>query len=80
MRITVGTGPFELRVKRFRFPCLIRDDCPGCGVEKELDLSAVYLSYPVLNDRQSIDLYCGECQQEWELVVVLRLTVEVLPL
>lgn len=53
--------------------------CPKCGEEDVRDMAHSYLSYPKVG--QTIDArgVCGNCDHEWPVLVVLRLTLEPAP-
>ena len=68
----------ELDCKRFRIPGVrIESDCPNCGVERTVDLTEHYLSYPKLGVPENFDLYCDECDHEWSVPLVLEISLKV---
>lgn len=70
-------GEFELAVKRFYFPFVLKRKCPVCGYLNEHDFEREYLSYPVLNVKEKVGLYCDECDHEFTVGVTLKLSLEI---
>jgi hypothetical protein len=70
----------EIDVKRFYVPGFsLEDKCPNCGALVKYDLSDSYLSYPLANEPMSHSFYCGDCEHEWERMILLTIKVEMLP-
>ncbi len=68
-------GHQQVDVKRFYIPFSFVSKCPKCGIEKEIDLSQDYLSYPTLNCEHDIYVYCEVCGKEYYEQVVLEMSV-----
>jgi len=67
----------SIDVKRFYLPgVVIKDVCPKCGAPWEHDFGSRYLSYPTVGARVNAGGYCQECDHEWEVMVVLKVSVE----
>ena len=69
-------GKFEgtIDVKRFYLEGIeLKYTCPNCGEEK---VFTDYLSYPKVNEVESVDFWCCECDHEWTETVILTLTVK----
>jgi len=70
-----GTGD-----KRFYIPgVVLKDNCPKCKKEVELDMAVRYLSYPSIGGKEKVHFYCceddGGCAEEWTKHVILELSV-----
>ena len=70
-------GKFELDVKRFYFPFVLKRKCPVCGHLNEHNFEKWYLSYPVLNCKEDVNFCCGECDHEFTVGVTLKLGLEI---
>lgn len=68
---------FDIGVKRFCLPLIIRRACPKCGEECKLDLEQNYLSYPTVNKREVLNFYCTECKLDFEVDSILSIFLEV---
>lgn len=68
---------FEIEVKRFYLPLKMTVNCPHCNEEKNIDLSDDYLSYPTLNEAETIYQCCDHCDKEFEFDLTLRMSVDV---
>jgi len=68
---------FEIDVKRFYLPIVIKRKCPNCGNECEFDLDSDYLSYPTVNKKERITFYCDECDINFEVDSIIRINLEV---
>lgn len=66
----------EISVKRFHFPLIIRCKCPKCKTECELDFEEDQLSYPKVNEREKVSIYCDECDEYFEREIILKMAVE----
>ena len=75
MRVEYTPSPTEVNVKRFYLPCSVFDFCTECGVERETELDSCYLSHPVLHTPEVVHMYCAACENEWDVEVVLELSV-----
>lgn len=72
-----GTMKGELDVKRFYMPGVkIKCKCPACGAPWEMDMALDYLSYPSAGKPTNASGYCGKCEHEWPVMVIVRVTVE----
>lgn len=68
--------------KRHYIPgVVVQDSCPECGLLAERDLGDRYLNYPQINGVSPVFLHCPDrdCQREWEVPVIVRVTVELAP-
>lgn len=70
-------GEFELDVKRFYFPFILKRKCPVCGYLNEYNFENEYLSYPVLNNKKPVWFCCYECDHEFSVGVMLKLSLEI---
>ncbi len=61
----------ELDKRTYLPGIIIRSVCPKCGEPWERDLS-----YPEVGKPVDANGFCGKCEHEWPVMVVLRLTVE----
>lgn len=52
---------YTLEVKRLYLPFDIKCKCSECDEELVMDLSEDYLSDPIINETESVDLYCDNC-------------------
>lgn len=68
---------FEIECKRFYLPVVVKGVCPNCGAECETDLRENYISYPIVNTKEIISIYCNNCEDYFEKEVTLRLSIEV---
>lgn len=66
----------ELSIKRFYLPIKIERSCPGCNNECEVDLNDNYLSYPTVNQKEQICFYCNECDQEFGVDAILKISIQ----
>jgi hypothetical protein len=72
-----GTMTGAIDAKRFRMPGVeITSKCPQCGRPWRKDLARGYLSDPVVNEPFNAYGHCLECDHEWPVMVVLRVTLE----
>lgn len=82
MQIENTNKSFELEVKRFYFPAVLRANCPVCGKECIKDGSGDYLSYPKVNTPTKVYFYCysivdgKDVEHEFKKEIILRITVE----
>lgn len=81
IKIKPVKGAFPVDVKRFDAPAILSGECPKCGHKIEIDYSTGhhYLSYPTANESFQETLYCGECQHEWNVSMILRISLELAP-
>lgn len=70
--------PDESGVKRFYMPGLsIKDNCPNCNTEYKSDLKEHYISYPNFNKKTNYSLYCNNCNHEWKIPIMVKVTLEI---
>lgn len=67
---------FELNIKRFYLPIIIKRKCPNCNNECEEDLGYSYLSYPTVNKKERLHFYCPECDCEFEIDRILKISLQ----
>ena len=67
---------FEIAVKRFYIPFTLVAKCPECGKDKVSDLSEDYLSYPTLNQKESMYFYCDDCSCEFEVGIFVGMNIK----
>ncbi len=82
MKIESTGQSFEIEDgKRFRMPgTVISGDCPKCGAAYKCGLAGDhYLSYPVTNKPFDQGCYCGTCEHEWKVRLILRVSLEIAP-
>lgn len=65
-----------IEVKRLYLPFALIEDCPHCGEEVEKDLEDQYLSYPVLNGKETIYFYCEGCNEDFQRCIILDVTIK----
>jgi hypothetical protein len=70
-------GKHEVQVKRFYLPIKVDVQCPECKIVNTKDFEMDYLSYPTVNDEESVYMCCDECDVEFEFSVTLRLSLDV---
>ena len=70
-------GSQEIEIKQFYLPVVIKDECPKCGNEVSYDLEDQYLSYPILNKAENIDLECEVCETEFQIPITLRMSIDI---
>jgi len=68
-------GKESIEVKRFYIPVNIKINCPDCGEVIEF-LKDDYLSYPILNDKLEIYGCCRNCDNEYNMPIILRMGIE----
>ena len=78
-RVTVtrhlGTR-FRVEVKRLNLPFTVTQPCPACGEVCVRNLTRDPApSFPVLGEPVNLYGYCGKCYHEWELLVVIDVTL-----
>jgi len=77
MKIKPSTPVREIDCKRLRIPFILTETCPKCEAEIEQDFSDDhYLSNPVPNEVFKHGLWCPECDHEWEVALVLNISLE----
>jgi hypothetical protein len=54
----------------------VKSTCPRCGVPWSRDMGSHYLSYPKVGEPVNVYGYCGSCEHEWPVMVVVRLVLE----
>ena len=67
----------EINIKRFYLPLVIKDKCPNCDGDITYDLGEQYLSYPILNEPETIGICCEACDLEFEKTVTLSLSIDI---
>jgi len=67
---------FDIEVKRFYVPVIIKAKCPKCKKEIENDYSQDYLSYPTANKPMETYFYCEDCDEEFYINTILKVTLE----
>jgi len=68
---------FDIEMKRFYLPISIKRECSKCGNICEHDLSINYLSYPTINKNNELYFYCDNCDNEFTINSVLRISLDV---
>jgi len=66
----------QLSVKRFYLPVKIERNCPSCNNKCKVDLDSNYLSYPTVNQKEQIYFCCNECDQEFEIDTILKISIQ----
>jgi len=70
----------DIDVKRFYLPgTTVSAICWQCFQQVTHDFSRDYLSYPTVNTPQKLGLYCRACEAEMEVEIVLKVSIEVVP-
>ena len=77
-KILNKTKPYELDVKRCYLPFSIITNCPNCGSTIERDVSTDYLSFPYLNSKECVGLYCTECENDFVIDIKISINVDIL--
>jgi len=68
----------DIDVKRFYMEGVeIHDECPECKTVAIRDLGQQYLSFPSTNSTMSEGMYCEPCGHEWDVDVVLKMSLEI---
>lgn len=68
--------PFDLDVKRFYVSgAKLEGECPACHKPYIHDFGRNYLSYPRANAANTVHLYCGECDHEWDVELLLTIAL-----
>ena len=76
-KIISNNKAFQSDEKRFYIPgAVVLDECPKCKAIESKDLGEEYLSFPTLNGKESLHMYCGNCDYEWTVYLKLNLNVE----
>ena len=68
---------FDIEVKRFYLPVVVKDKCPNCDGEISQNLEDQYLSYPTLNKADDITLVCEACDMEFQVPFTLRMSIDI---
>lgn len=72
-----GTCSGQELEKRFYLPGLMLEgECPSCAKAWTHDFAKYYLSYPVVGAPEVVHVSCAECAHEWEVRVIVRVTLE----
>jgi len=70
---------FNTEVKRFPLPMPVTQDCPECGETVTYSTETNnYLSYPVANRIEPFGMYCAECEHEWEIDIMLNVSLDII--
>jgi len=77
MKTILIEGEKEINVKRFYLPVKVDVECPHCGEKHVRDFSVNYLSYPKINKRNHVYVYCESCDGEFEFDATLKVSLEV---
>lgn len=88
--MTARAIPVDDRVviddKRCHIPYVVEDTCEKCGTLKAINLAGSHhLMFPSLSsvnpDPRSTPVYfmCEKCDHEWQVRVVIRVSLEVVP-
>ncbi len=67
---------FDLNVKRFYAPFVIKDLCPNCKEPYINDLTQDYISYPILGKPTVFNMYCHKCENEWSGEITIEIEIE----
>jgi len=67
---------YELGVKRFYLPIVITKECKSCNKPMHIDLESNYLFYPIVNKPYEVGFYCEECDEEYMIPIILRISVD----
>jgi hypothetical protein len=79
---------FDIEVKRFYLPIVIKAKCPDCGREMKRDLSNDYLSYPTIgrperltfcHDTEEMDPRGWHKDHEFFVDVLLSVDLKIVP-
>jgi len=68
---------FDLNIKRFYLPFKIEKECPNCKTKCIVDLNMNYLSYPTVNVKKQQYFYCENCEQEFEVDIILKISLDI---
>ena len=68
---------FEIPVKRFYIPVEIKEKCPKCKTICSVNLDDNYLSYPSVNHKEVLEVYCDKCDDEFTICITLELEIKV---
>lgn len=72
-----GKPKGEIDCKRFYLPGLrIESECPGCKTAVVWDGDYNYLGNPVANHLNKFHMYCEECDEEWDELLILAIEVK----
>lgn len=75
-----GSTGGEEGLKRHYFPGhVITDVCPNCTKKYKMDLGEDYLSFPESGIPYEHTAYCGECDHEWSIMLLMQTTLEIIP-
>jgi len=66
--------------KRQRFPYILEDVCKKCGIKIEQNFhnGGYYLSEPIFNQPTIVHFYCDDCDLEWDIKVIPRISLEII--
>lgn len=67
---------FEVEVKRFYLPIVVKRECPECQQKIEHDQGDRYLMYPTVNKNEPLQFYCEDREIEFEVDGVLKISFE----
>ena len=68
---------FDPDVKRFRIPVKFDIKCPKCEAVVLIDLEEDYLPHPTINGKFEASACCGECEEELQFDLTLKMEIEV---
>ena len=72
-------GAFASDTKRFYMPAKLEMPCPKCHTVLKQDLREDYFSYPNFNKPFDHNLYCATCDDEREVMLVVKISLELAP-
>lgn len=63
--------------KRFYIPGVkVKSTCPNCLLPHTQNMGDNYLSYPSAGVPIKLGFWCSECEHEWSVKVVLKISLE----
>jgi hypothetical protein len=55
----------------------IHDRCKKCKTIKIWNGNESYVSYPVLGEPTTVYMYCNECNNEWQIKIILTFNIKI---
>jgi hypothetical protein len=74
-RIEGNAKGTELDKRTYLYGVKVFSECSKCKTEFEYDLGFDYLSYPVVGEPSRVHFYCEDCDEYWDIAVVLEVNL-----
>ena len=77
-RIT-GQMKGQIDCKRFYMPGVrVHSECPKCGKHFDNEFEGDSFNNPFANEPEKLYFYCDHCNEEWQVPVILKVSLEII--